>query len=392
MAQDSIPLATPIKLDSLQSKTPKQKDIIDVGRWILRKDPNKRNDTIPVALTKPTFSVVPAAGYSLQTGLAAVLSGSVSFHTGAKPDQKLSTIITSLNITEYRQFIVPLQSSIWTKDNSYNITTDWRYMNYPSFTYGIGGNTKKSSRYRTDFSYLKFHQTVFKNVSKDLFLGVGYYFDYFWGIKESGNAATDTTLKRFSVGNKEIASGIPLRVLYDSRLNQANASQGFLSNIVYTPYWKGLGSQSNWQTLVMEFRKFISLHPQKRSVLALWSFNWMTLAGNPPFLLLPSTGWDDQFNTARGYIQGRFRAKNMFYLEAEYRFGLTHNGLLGGVLFANAQSFYQNTATDLKYISPGVGLGLRLKINKFSGSNLCVDYGFGADGSRGFFVNLNEVF
>jgi len=41
---------------------------------------------------------------------------------------------------------------------------------------------------------------------------------------------------------------------------------------------------------------------------------------------------------------------------------------------------------------PGYGVGLRLRLNKHSGANLCVDYGFGRDGSKGLFVNLGEVF
>lgn len=35
---------------------------------------------------------------------------------------------------------------------------------------------------------------------------------------------------------------------------------------------------------------------------------------------------------------------------------------------------------------------MRIKIVKHYGAHLCIDYGFGKDGSRGFFVNLGEVF
>jgi hypothetical protein len=35
---------------------------------------------------------------------------------------------------------------------------------------------------------------------------------------------------------------------------------------------------------------------------------------------------------------------------------------------------------------------MRIKLVKHSSTNLCIDYGFGKDGSRGFFVNLGEVF
>jgi hypothetical protein len=66
--------------------------------------------------------------------------------------------------------------------------------------------------------------------------------------------------------------------------------------------------------------------------------------------------------------------------------------LLGGVLFANAESFSEQTGNNFSVISPGYGAGIRVKLNKFSRTNLGLDYGFGANGSGGFFVNLGEVF
>ena len=82
----------------------------------------------------------------------------------------------------------------------------------------------------------------------------------------------------------------------------------------------------------------------------------------------------------------------MFYVEAEYRFRITANGLIGGVAFLNTQSFSGPGHPILQTFAPGGGAGLRLKVNKHSNTNISVDYGFGLDGSRGFFVNLGEVF
>ena len=146
----------------------------------------------------------------------------------------------------------------------------------------------------------------------------------------------------------------------------------------------------------MELRKYIkvpiNLMAGSNNILALWSYNWLTVGGKPPYLMLPSTGWDDFYNTGRGYIQGRYRGRDMVYLESEYRFGISQNGLFGGVIFLNAQSFSQDLSKQLTIIAPGYGAGLRLKLNKFSGANLCIDYGFGVQGSNGVSVNLGEVF
>jgi hypothetical protein len=82
----------------------------------------------------------------------------------------------------------------------------------------------------------------------------------------------------------------------------------------------------------------------------------------------------------------------MLYIEGEYRFGLTKNGLLGGVIFANTESFSEQGNDQFARIYAGYGAGLRIKFNKFSKTNLVFDYAFGTDGSRGLFLNLGEVF
>ena len=126
--------------------------------------------------------------------------------------------------------------------------------------------------------------------------------------------------------------------------------------------------------------------------MAFWNYNWFTFNGKAPYLDLPSTGWDTYSNVGRGYIQSRLRGENLVYMEAEFRFKISNNGMFGGILFGNAQSvsnWPDNTFTD---IYPAVGAGLRIKLNKDSGTNLSIDYGIGIKGSKGLFINLGEVF
>ena len=128
------------------------------------------------------------------------------------------------------------------------------------------------------------------------------------------------------------------------------------------------------------------------NVLAFWCYSVFTLSGNPPYLDLTGTGMDNMNNTDRGYEQGRFIGKKMVDLEAEYRFGISKNGLIGAVIFANAASVSELQSNQFAAIQPGVGMGLRIKFNKFSRTNACIDYGVGTRGSRGFVGNLGEVF
>ncbi len=366
-------------------------DLIDVTRRVLKKS-SVRTDTGGAHL-----SALPVAGYSLQTGWAAVFSANLGFYTGGQHSQtdKISSILTSFTYSQYNQSIFPIQSDIWTKGNKYNIITDWRYLKYPSETFGLGGRTSKNNGYTIDFSYIKLHQTVLRRINTDLYAGLGYYYDYFWRVKEvNPPAGTETSFQRYGLTKNVTASGIALRLLYDSRRNQITPHNGWFGSIVYRPNFTFMGSDNNWQSLLIELRKYIKFPGNSKNILAFWSYNWLTLGkGKPPYLLLPSTGWDDFYNTGRGYIQGRYRGNDMLYFESEYRFGITKNGFLGGVVFANAESFSREISKQqLAFIAPAAGLGVRIRLNKFSGADLCVDYGFGTDGSRGISVNLGEVF
>lgn len=128
------------------------------------------------------------------------------------------------------------------------------------------------------------------------------------------------------------------------------------------------------------------------TVLALWCYSVFGLSGNPPYLDLPGTGSDTYNNTGRGYEQARFIGKRMIDLEAEIRFKISKNGLLGGVIFGNAESLSELGSNRFEVISPAIGLGLRIKFNKFSNTNAAIDYGVGSKGSKGFVGNLGEVF
>ena len=384
----SAAIDTTIKNDTSQWDS--QLDLIDMYHRVIKRDAVTRQDVKSTHL-----SALPIAGYSLQTGFAAVVSANLGFYTTAHQHQKekISSLLTSVTYSQYSQIIFPVQADIWTKNDKYNIITDWRYMKYPSTTFGLGGHSNINDGYTIDFNYVKLHQTLMRKISKDFYAGIGYFFDYFWNVKEVNPPPGVTTdFQKYGLANTVTASGIAFRLLLDTRKNQINPDAGWYVNIVDRPNLSFMGSDNNWQSLLIEVRRYFNFPNNSKNVFAIWSYNWLTVSGKPPYLLLPSTGWDDFFNTGRGYIQGRYRGQDMVYLETEYRFQVTHDGFLGGVFFANAQSFSKELSTQFQIIAPGAGAGIRIRLNKFSGANLCVDYGWGLNGSQGVSVNLGEVF
>lgn len=374
-----------------------QTDIRDVLRYLLKKGaPKKPYDPAHIP-GKLHFSPLLSPNYTPQTQFQVLLGTLIAFYTDSGKNENISGITTSIAYTQNHQTILPVIASIWSKNNKYNFQTDWRYLNYPSLTYGLGGGTSLSDGYFINYHYLRLHQSVYRTIAKNIYLGAGYDYDRYWNIEELNEAGQDSTggktdFDKYGFSNTSTSSGISLGFLWDSRRNQINPNGGSYLNVTYRPKFTFLSSDANWQSLLIEFRQFVKVSPRSDNVLSIWSYNWLTLSGNPPYLLLPSTGWDANWNTGRGYTQGRFRGKNMVYLESEFRFGITPNGLLGGVLFANAQSFTEMTTNKFEYVAPACGLGLRIKLDKFSKTNFCVDYGWGLNGNRGFQFNIGEVF
>lgn len=377
-----------IETDSVARNGSKQEDISDFIAHIRHRKPSITVDSIT---TKPEISIAPAIGYTLLSRFAVVLSGNAVFKTG--PQSRISTIIASTSYTQNKQFILPVQTNVWSKDNNYNFVGEYQYYKYPQSTYGLGSNSNIKNTDPMDYSYFKFYQTALRHITGDLYAGLGFIFDTHWNISGKGDA--NGTLPDYALYGKAshtIASGLTFNMLLDSRDNGINPQRGGYAALQYRDNYEFLGSSTPWRSLIIDLRKYFRLSDNSDNVLALWSYNWFILSGKPGYLDLPSTQWDGNSATGRGYIQGRFRGAQMVYLEGEYRFKITKNGLLGGVVFLNGESFSAAPGTSLQRIQPGYGPGLRLKLNKTSNTNITIDYGFGRQGSNGLFIDVGEAF
>lgn len=365
-----------------------QVDLPDVIRSIFGTKSVAADDSVT---SKPEISLVPALGYTLVTKLAVVLSGNVAFRTG--PKSRISTIIGSLSYTQNKQVIIPLETSLWTKDNKYNFVGDYRFYRYPQSTFGLGSNSSIENEDPMDFTFARFYETALRHVTGNWYAGIGYAIDAYTNVTHEGTKdGRPDAYERYGANKRNIASGLTLSLVHDSRDNSINPAKGWYGSAQFRTSEIWLGGSQNWQSLTIDFRKYVQFPASSKNVLAFWSYNWLVLGGRPSYLNLPSTSWDTNSATGRGYIQGRFRGAQMIYLESEYRFQILKNGLIGGVVFANAQTLTGRPGTRFQQIQPAIGPGLRIKLNKTSRTNIAIDYGFGRQGSRGLFIDVGEIF
>lgn len=368
----------------------KQRDVIDVILHILKKDTTGQSR---LKAKKLVFSVVPAVGLSLTTGFAADITSNVAFYTGDSHTNNLSAIDMEAIYDTKNQRIFASRSEIWFDNNEYKLTTDLRYEIYPIDTYGLGTFTTDATLDPLEYHYVRTYGTFYRKITGGLYGGLGYELDYHYDITQKGNAnGTVSDYTQYGFNTQSTSSGLIFNLLFDNRLNPINPLNGAYASLTYRDNFTFLGSDSHWQELSLDYRKYFKVSPDKNNnILAIWSILAFT-NGNVPYLDLPYTAWDTYNNSGRGYPEQRFRGRNELYLEGEYRFGILHNGLLGGVVFTNAETFSEPQTNRFAKVAPAVGTGVRIKINKHSDTNVCIDYATGIDGSHGIFVNLGEMF
>lgn len=376
----------------LQAQIPysQQRDAMDVFREILHTHKPRKTDSTSLKEGGHVVALLPTPGYAPQSGFFAQLVTNVAIrNTGAN----VSILNLLATYTQFKQSILQYTTSYFSKNNKYYFSTDWRWMDYPQATYGLGMNTSLGDAIDMNFTYLRLYQTVMRNIGKNLYLGIGFQYDNHWKIESytSNNRLESISDYSLGVSGKSVSSGPTFSVLFDSRTNAMSATQGLYTNVVFRQNLKSLGSNTNYQALLIDARKYFNLSGNTNQILALWSYNSFTF-GRVPYLDMPSTGWDTNVNMGRGFIQGRFRGKKLMYFEAEYRFAITRSQFLGGVLFSNLQTVSEITSNRFQKAIPSAGTGVRIRINKFSRANLAIDYAMGADGSRNIYFNFGEVF
>ncbi|CCG99880.1 hypothetical protein FAES_1871 [Fibrella aestuarina BUZ 2] len=384
--------------DTLQ-RTP-QLDASDLAkRWFgIKLVPG--NDS---TLSKPQWAVLPSLNYQPATGVAVGGILTTSFYPAQTPRTRLSTAHLYAGYSQFNQVLVTAISNLWTRGHRFNIQGDWRFYNFPTTTYGLGNQTQLADASDLDYNHIRFYQMAYRAIARDYMIGVGYLLDYHFDIQNTSLNGQLTDYDRYGRQVRSTSSGLAVGVLRDRRDNLNNPTGGSYFLAQYRHYDTWLGSNVDYDAIWLDYRRYVPLGGRLEKQLAFWGFNWTTFGNGVPYLDLPSTGWDTYNNSGRGYAMGRFRGPALVYVEAEYRTELTANGLLGAVLFANAQTVHNWLGDPLKTtqetaalhttkIWPGVGGGLRVKVNKNARTNLAIDYGFGAGGSHGLYFNLNEVF
>ena len=395
-----------------------QKDVKDILRAITKNnlttvevDTLERNRTY--------LNILPVVGYSPPYGFLAGAGVSLGRILGSTGTPLVSSALVNVSVTTKNQTIFIARSNVYLPGGDWILQGDWRLLFFTQPTYGTGiyfggtdqvslnGNpvTLRRDEQDMEFNYVRFYQSVFRRIQGSLYAGIGLSVDHHFNIDDQtldlNNAQPNYTAHYLNNIRNNIpltrttAKGLSLNVLWDNRDNPINTYEGWYAQLGYRMNTRFLGSNVPSQVFSYDLRFY--LHPKpssKEHVFALWNWGQILTSGKLPYLAMPSIAWDTYNRSGRGYIQGRFRGESMLYSEAEYRFPLTRNRLLGGVVFLNGTTASAKLSGQslLRAVALGYGAGLRVKMSKKTRTNVTVDMGFGQKGSSGIFINLQEFF
>ncbi|HEU4649581.1 MAG TPA: BamA/TamA family outer membrane protein [Gemmatimonadales bacterium] len=369
-----------------------QRDAMDVLAHLLGRKPGPPTKAMPER--KVLLTVLPAFSANPSVGLLLGVSGTAVTRLGPPPATNLTVLSASINFTTKNQMNLLLRSNVFLPRNRLKLEGDWRYLDTNQPTYGLGPAQPSSAEANMDFRLLRLYETVFFAVGPQTLIGPGYHLDYHFDIVDRRAQSGPTPFLEYNGGQtvtSTTASGLSFNALHDSRDNPINPTAGILVSASFRIFPKALGSDQTWQSLQGEVRVYPRLPGQRRRILAFWGLAWLTF-GTAPYLDLPAIGWDYANRSGRGYAQGRIRGTDMLYAEAEYRVTLSRNGLWGAAAFLNLTSASAPGARTLPSPDLGGGIGLRVKLNKHSDTNITIDFAAGAQGSGGIFLGTGEAF
>lgn len=363
-----------------------------------------------------SISLLPVIGYNPSFG--AVLGANMVMGQQKGDPANTGYSVYTFGLTYGSKGILTLQHrhNVFMPGNKWNFQGNWQFSKYGLIDHALGTNndayceasfiineyptTAQDSSFPIKYNYIRLFEKGYRSIGSHIYAGIGVSLDIYDNIIDVRLSDTLSTphqiysLKHGYNPKKYSANGLLIAFQYNSREHPIRSYGGIYFDINMRFDQKWMGSTSNSVQVLYDFRKYWSLSKRNpEHVIAIWHWASYLIDGNAPYLELPYTGSDTYNRSGRAYTIGYFRGPSYAYFESEYRYPITRNKLISGVVFMNFQSASDDA--NHKIFSSwriGGGAGLRLLFQKDSRSAVCVDFSRGECGSSGIFFGLNEVF
>jgi hypothetical protein len=366
-----------IAQDSTQQKKGFIGKSIDFAYKIIQGDASKPKNNYLI--------IVPMVSYKPETRWILGLSNNYYFRpvkdTGSQT--RLSLIRVNISYSQNKQFSVWPRAEIFTKNNKWWIRAQYQFTDFSEYYWGIGIDSKEEDKELYGF-YM--HRGLFRlsrMLLKNFYAGLHANLEIMYNLRYNNNPSS---LEQSNVnGHKGYnASGYGVNITYDNRENVVYPLSGTYLDLQYTNYNKTIGGDYNFNNLIAEARSFFRLW--KQNILALQGYATLN-STSAPFRMMGTLG--NEF-FLRGYYSGRYRDYDALAFQAELRKTIFEP--INAVFFAGMGTVSPNLIKIFNEMKPTVGAGLRIRVIPKERVNLRLDYAIGVDGSRTFYLNLNESF
>lgn len=334
---------------------------------------------------RPRFVAYPTLAFSPETSWEIGVAASLLFH--AKNDyehNRLSEITAFGFVTVRSQYGVWFDNAVYSDQDRWLFLGKLRVQRFPLFYWGIGPGAPKADPIIVDGNYQLFRQRVLHQIKGNWFAGLQGDLQNL-GDVDFGGDQPSKPLPEGANGSLSVALGPSL--VFDSRPNMLNTREGWFAEMSWLHYSHLLGSDYAFDVLSAEIRRYHQLSPNR--VFA-WQLYGSSVQGNAPFNMLSLLGSE---MLMRGYYTGRFRDRQYYAAQAEYRWLPFHfSKRIGGAVFlstgAVAPAIDRLSAQDLRLAG---GAGLRYLIFPKKDIFVRLDAGFTREGVS-FYIFTGEAF
>jgi hypothetical protein len=325
---------------------------------------------------------LPVVYYSPETRLGFGILGTANANLGDSSTMT-SYLQSSVIYTLNQQYEISNIGRLYTNQNKHIVQYRFYYTYFPEYYYGYETSSPEDFEELIDYRRLWIELRKYWKIRRH----------YYGGLFTRFNSVYDVNY-RFEGGLSD--SGVPGNNGYhilglapsfssDKRDSQVYPRSGHFVEVYWMAY-PGISSNFVFGNFRTDWRIYRPLNKLRDDVLTFQLVVNLN-EGTVPFRDMADIGGPV---ITRGYYRGYYRFKNLYALQAEYRF-MVHKYVgfaawVGGAFVSEVwtQPFEHS-------FKPNAGIGLRLRINQKDKLNLRADYGFGTNQS-GLYFDASEAF
>ncbi|BDD12181.1 membrane protein (plasmid) [Fulvitalea axinellae] len=337
---------------------------------------------------------LPVIFSSPEVGLALGANLQGYWHHNRDLRNQQSTAMATAIYTIYGQYSFRSMWDMSMGQDNWRLRGQANYSYFPLNYYGIGDekNDPEQAKEYISQTYAQFWAEGLRRISDGWFVGASIdYANLFdaYSTDEDGDRLEDPTESIFygapgSEGYQVL--GLGPRLIYDSRDNIRFPANGSYFEVSSSYYFGDM----NFANVTLDLRKYWQLKPGHYFAAQTYlNGNF----GDVPYDKMPGFGqtFGTSLSVGRGFYPGRYRDKNLYYTQVEYRYPIY--GSIRGVVFGGmgnvTDEFTDPNFSTMKF---NYGAGLRVPFDKKGKVYLRADVAASPNEPVGFYLRMGEAF